>query len=340
MKKYLKWEFWPMWLFYLPVYVVYLWYSLRARSLFFFNAANPGMFMGGFVDYSKFDILRKIPTKVVPKTYLIEKDNALETIKKHLQSGDINYPFILKPDRGQRGSSVEKIKDEAELESYITRNQTNHNLQEFISTSLEFGVLYYRLPNEERGNISSVVQKVFLKVTGDGISDLKTLFKNSDRAQYYLDMLHEIYAEQLDDVLEKDKEMILLEVGNHCRGATFFNANHLINDRLVDTFDQISKQIDGFYFGRYDLKVETIEDLYAGNFKVVELNGANSEPAHIYDPEMPLFKAYGYMFKHWNTIFRISMQNNKKGYPFMKNSEGIAYVRNHYKRRKLETVQA
>ena len=60
MKKLFKWEFWPTWLFYLPVYVVYLWYSLRARTIMFFSASNPGMFMGGFVDYSKYDILKNI----------------------------------------------------------------------------------------------------------------------------------------------------------------------------------------------------------------------------------------------------------------------------------------
>ena len=292
--------------------------------------------MGGFVDYSKYDILMKIPQKVVPRTFLIKKEDSLNQVLNHINSGDISYPFILKPDRGQRGFSVEKIKDETHLKDYIEKNNTIHDLQEYIGFELEFGVLYYRLPDEERGNISSVVQKVFMTVTGDGESNLLTLFKKSERAQFYIPMLTELFRDRLNEIPEKGKVLKLTEVGNHCKGATFYNANHLINERLIDTFDTLSKQIDGFYFGRYDLKVEAVEDLYAGNFMVVELNGVNSEPAHIYDPNMSLYKAYAVMFKHWKTIFRISTRNHKKGHPYMNNSEGIAHVRNHYKRRKVE----
>lgn len=337
MKKLFKWEFWPSWLFYLPVYALYLWYSLRARTLMFFSASNPGMYMGGFVDYSKYDILKKIPQAVVPKTFLIEEnDSQLETVRIHLERHEIEFPFILKPDRGERGFAVEKIDNEAELENYLTKFRTRLVMQEYAPQKLEFGVLYYRMPDEEKGNISSVVQKVLPHVIGDGISNLDTLLKNTERTSYYYTELSKAYAKRLNEIPQKDQELVLSEIGNHCRGATFYNCNHLINDKLIETFDKLSKEIEGFYFGRYDIKTNSEEDLYKGLFKIVELNGANSEPAHIYDPKMPLFKAYGFMFRHWKTIFRISVKNHKKGVPYMSMKEGISTTRNHFKRKKLE----
>jgi len=327
-----------MWLFYIPVYAMYLWFSLRARSMLFFSAANPSMFMGGFVDYSKYDVLKKIPQEVVPATFLLEEENAIEEAKKIMNSGALQYPVILKPDRGQRGFAVEKIKNEAALEEYLNRYKTSIVLQEYAGLPLEFGVLYYRYPDQERGDISSVVQKLFMNVTGDGVSDLKTLFKQDERASFYYQFLCSQYKGQLDMVLPKGKNMTLVEMGNHCKGAIFSNGNHLINEKLIDTFDRISKQIDGFYFGRYDLRAASLEDLYDGKFLVVELNGANSEPAHIYDSKMPLMKAYGVMFRHWKTIFKIGTMNHKKGVPYMGLFKAINTTRQHFKRRKKEIV--
>jgi hypothetical protein len=231
---------------------------------------------------------------------------------------------------------VEKIDNREALENYLIKFRTRLVMQEFAAQKLEFGVLYYRIPDEERGNISSVVQKVLPHVIGDGVSNLDSLLKITERTSYYYKELSKAYADRLNEVPGKGKELVLSEIGNHCRGATFYNCNHLINERLIDTFDKLSKQIDGFYFGRYDIKADSEEDLYNGTFKIVELNGANSEPAHIYDPKMPLFKAYGFMFRHWKTIFRISIKNHKRGVPYMSMKEGISTTRNYFKRKKQE----
>ena len=57
LKRLLRWEFWPPYVFYPPViaYVVYL--GLRFRSFTLFTAANPAMPAGGFVGESKHEIL-------------------------------------------------------------------------------------------------------------------------------------------------------------------------------------------------------------------------------------------------------------------------------------------
>ncbi|MDX2304458.1 MAG: hypothetical protein NW226_16750 [Microscillaceae bacterium] len=309
-----KWEFWPFWFFYIPVYFYWLYLSLRAKSFFFFSAANPLMELGGFSNYSKYNVLKNIPPQYIPKTILISTYQEKRNIEAILAENQLSFPLIAKPDRGERGKGVTKVKNLEELKTYLFEAGKEVILQEFIEYPLEFGVMYYRLPNEKRGQVSSIVQKEFLSVVGDGNSTVQELVIKNQRSHLFLKHLQEKYPEVLHTVPAKDEKLILEPIGNHSRGTIFLNATHLVNEELIDVFDQISQQIKGFYFGRYDLKVKSLEDLYTGeNIKIMELNGANSEPAHIYDPHMPILQAYRFLFSHWSNLYQISVKNHQNG---------------------------
>src|SRR5260221_5599263 len=58
-----RWEFWPPWLFYLPVGVYYTWLAIRYRGFTVPTAANPGIFSGGFVGESKIATLAELGAK-------------------------------------------------------------------------------------------------------------------------------------------------------------------------------------------------------------------------------------------------------------------------------------
>ncbi|TRX68231.1 D-alanine--D-alanine ligase [Flammeovirga kamogawensis] len=309
-----KWEFWPYYIFYIPVYFLYFGLSALSRSLSFMTLANPGMRYGGFFSYSKFDVLRQLPSKFLPKSAFFVETPSLYKVKEQMQKLNLTYPVILKPDEGERGSGVEKIKNDKDLENYLSDKPERIILQEFITAPHEFGVMYIRRPSEKKGKITSVVFKDELYIVGDGENNLLTLFKKHPRAILYIDFLKEKYADRLNQVLENEEVLMLSKMGNHSRGAIFNDANHLINNLDTTLYDQISNHIDGFYFGRYDVKAESEEALIKGEFKVMELNGVNSEPAHIYDPENSIFNAYKDLFAHWWSIYEISKENRKQGY--------------------------
>ena len=130
----------------------------------------------------------------------------------------------------------------------------------------------------------------------------------------------------------------MLAIGNHCRGTTFFSGNHLINEHLISVFDKIALNIDGFYFGRFDIRCESVEELYQGeNFKILELNGAGSEPSHIYHPGFPLSSAYSVIFHHLSVLYRISKMNKQRGIPYMSFREGMKMVKKIRVYKKLQT---
>ena len=329
-----KWEFWPFWFFYIPVYFRYIWYSIKLKAPFFFSAANPSMELGGFAAYSKWDILKEVNEEYLPKMMVLSEPYNRKLIEDFLVEQQLNYPIIVKPDKGERGFGVEKINSEVELTTYLSRAKNRLIVQEYIDYPIELGIMYHRLPNQDRGVISSVVQKDFLSIVGDGVSTLKVLFENGERTRWHLDMLFELCKTELETVLEKDEYKMLVPIGNHVRGATFLNANHIINPKLHEMMDKIAIPIKGYYFGRFDLRVSSIENLYEGkNIKIMELNGANSEPAHIYDPNMKLSAAYKHLFEHWKALYEISKMNHQMGVPYAPFWVSYRKLRHYFKTR-------
>ncbi len=320
-----SWEYWPFGIVQFPLFFYFFWLSLRARSIVFFSATNPGIAMGGMFGESKFEILNMIPSQYIPKSILIAASSTPVEVQGILKDNNLQLPLIFKPDIGERGFMVKKITAFTDIEAYLKKIKIDFIAQEFISFPLEFGVFYTRFPAKASGHITSVVMKEMLTVTGDGHSSLKDLILKKDRAKLQWNLLQEVYQDKLDLVLPKDNVFELVSIGNHCLGTTFINRNDLINEKLSKQFDSISKQIDGFYFGRFDLRCNTLEDLYNGDIKIMELNGCGAEPAHIYQPGYSLFKAIRTLFKHWHNIFVIAKQNHKRGVRYITAKEALSY---------------
>jgi hypothetical protein len=198
-------------------------------------------------------------------------------------------------------------------------------LQEFVPYKNEAGIFYCHFPNESKGFISGIAAKEFLTVKGDGYSTVKELLQKEKRFILQLPSLKSLYKEKLDEVLQKDEERLLVPYGNLARGAKFTDAHYMINRTLTDTIDNICKQIPGFYFGRLDIRFNTWGELSKGkNFSIIELNGAGSEPTHIYDPAHTLFFAWKKIIRHWKILYKISKQNHRHlKLPYMKFQKGM-----------------
>lgn len=316
------WEYWPFGIVQFPLFIYWLWLSLRARSLLFFSASNPTIVLGGMFGESKNDVLKLIPERYKPKTVLVTAPTTAEEVLQLLHDNNFSLPVIFKPDLGERGFMVKKISSPAQVESYIKTLNKDFLIQEFLDLPVELGVFYMRMPDESTGYVNSVVIKDMLAVTGDGKSTVKELILKKPRVCLQWERLSIAHADILDRIIPTGEKFVLNSIGNHSLGTTFLNGEHLISPQLSKTFDMISKQIDGFYFGRYDLRCASIEDLHEGRIKIMELNGCGAEPAHIYHPGFPLWKAIGILFAHWKNIFIISVQNHKRGVPFTPLREG------------------
>ena len=322
------WEYWPFWLIYYPMAPVWLYYSIKARSLFFFNAANPGMKNGGMAMISKMDIYNMIPAQFIPKTLYIKKDEAPELALERILDMDISFPFIAKPDIGMKAFGVEKIHNKDEFQKYVHWSPSDFLVQELIPYQKEVGIFYVRKSGEAHGKITGVVSKEFLTITGDGESTMVELIKKNPRSHLQLKVLEQKFGDQLRKVLDEGEEFILVPYGSHTRGAKFVDISHSINNDLVQTIDGICSQIKGFHYGRLDVLYNTYEELCAGkNFSIIEINGAGGEATHIYDPKHSLLWAWREVARHWGMLCEISVLNNQKGHSYLSFRDGRAMLK-------------
>ncbi len=332
-RKKIKWEFWPMWLANLPVGLIWLFFSFRARNLFFFSTVNHRFENGAMMGASKINILNHIPKSLLPKTRLIKSgsDKFMMAINA-MNDLNLAFPIILKPDIGERGLLVELIKSEQELKAYLESNDINFILQEYIDYPNEAGIFYYRMPNEPKGKIVSIALKNYLSITGDGNSTWRELLGNHFHGALQIDRLKSSYGKYFEEVLEKGKKVIIEPIGNHCRGTQIVNGNHLIDVDLSETFDSINQSMKDVYYGRYDIKYNSWEELKRGeNFKIIELNGIASEPMHIYDEQISIVKKYAFFYGLWKVIFKISKMQRAKGIQPISFREAWFYIRSYIK---------
>ena len=274
---------------------------------------------------SKKEIYDLIPPEYYPITLFFRAFTSAQDTLQLVKQRNLKYPLIGKPDIGMKGMMVKKLETVDELLLYTANSKVDFLIQEFIPFEKEVGIFYYRYPNEERGHLSGIVKKEFLSVTGDGNSTVEQLLSRNKRAILQLPVLSVNEKDKMNLILKEKEELVIVPYGNHVRGAKFLDDSDLIDEELANTIDTISKKINGFYFGRLDIRYNDWEELKKGkNFSIVELNGSGSEPTHIYDPKHSIFWAWKEIIKHWKILYRISKLNHRlQKTPYMTTRMGL-----------------
>ncbi len=326
------WEYWPVWIIYLPCFFQYLYYAVRSKTALFFTAANPGMINGGAFYVPKSRIYDLLPEAVIPKTLQIEPSVRLDQIRHWMNEEQLNYPILLKPDHGLRGLGLVIIRDEPALEKLIEQLPSTYLVQEFVDFPKEMGIFFIKDPNNGQISITSVVEKEFMRIMGNGVDTVEQLILSNNRYALQYDKIIKKSFIPMDLVLEKGEVYKLEPIGNHSRGAVFYDGNNHDVSALQKFTEAVLSDIAGVYYGRLDIKYDNAEDLYKQkSFKVIELNGAFSEPAHIYDPSYSIWNAWKELIRHFKILFDISQYQLNHGFKPMKLKEGLRLMSVHFR---------
>ena len=321
-RRFTQWEFWPPYVFYPPVIIYVIWLGLKYRCLTLFTCANPAMPASGFIGESKIDILRGLSRTGAARKYIAQAtvipaeltvQQRVAAAHTFLTENGLTFPVALKPDVGERGAGVKIARGEEDLRDYLT-NVTGATIAQEYAPGDEFGVFYYRYPDAANGHIFAITEKKFPAVTGDGRSALETLIWRDERAACMANAYFAAHGAKIWDVPRIGEKVQLVELGTHCLGAIFLDGGYLKTDALETAIDQVSREYEGFYFGRYDIRTPSVADFQAGhNFKILELNGVTSEATSIYDPKNSVWQAYRVLFEQWRIAFAIGAQNRARG---------------------------
>jgi len=317
-------EFWPSWLFYLPMWLWIGWLALWHRGLRLPLLANPRLPAGGLVGESKREIFSRLRGEeratLAPYVVLYRAGSAVTQLVEAeigMARAGFTYPIVAKPDIGCRGAGVQPVHDARELLAYLTVYPKGECLiiQKKVEAEGEAGIFYIRTPGKKRGEIFSLTLKYFPHIVGDGSSTIEQLIRRDPRAGRIAHLYLRRFAGRLHEVPAIGEAVRLVFAGNHCRGAIFRDGNRWITEALRARFDRIADCIPDFHFGRFDVRFADFESLRQGkDFTIVEFNGAGAEATHIWDSRMTLVGAWGTLMRQYALLFEIGAANRARGH--------------------------
>lgn len=317
-------EFWPTWLMYLPVAIMWIFWSIRYRSATLPLIANPNIFLSGMVGGSKAELMSQAKgacaNAILPWLKITKSNNNVSELAKqalqHLEQKSIFFPFVCKPDTGCRGVGVKLIKDHAAfittLEKYPVG--TNIILQQLSHFSDEVGIFFIRYPKAPAGQIVSLTFKQRPEVIGNGHNTLCELVQQDKRAAKLLPLYKTRNQAKWHTVLPKGERHSLLFSASHCRGAVFIDGRQHITPELDHAINLIMQDLPEFHYGRMDVKYKDLASLTTGqHLEIVEINGASSESIHIWDKNTRLLDAFKTLIWQYNTLFKIGNEVRNMG---------------------------
>ena len=318
-------EFLPAWFVYAPVVVQSAVLSVYHRDWALPLIANPAIKLSGMVGESKHDIFGAageltrqwiLPFVTIEKTQA-DPEAQFTYAKNKMQQHALCYPLVAKPDLGCRGVGVKLVKNDQQLRDYIDLfpQQGRFLLQERSSYRAEAGIFYVRQPGDKCGKIISITLKYSPYVVGDGKSTLRQLIEGCPRAGKLQHLYLPRHKEHLERVIPEGDEFQLAFAGSHSRGCIFRNGNQFITSELEQKLDQILGDFDGFNYGRLDVKFRDIRQLMSGeDFDILEINGASSEAAHIWDSDTSLSHIFATLLQQYRLLYQIGSKHKKQGH--------------------------
>jgi hypothetical protein len=279
-----------------------------------------------------------LPEHLCPAFFNVSPSEDFSSVLKKLAASGIKYPLIAKPEVGGQGILFRKINSEEVLKNYHENVSVEYFVQEFITYPIEVSLFYYRLPDESKGVITGFLLKIPMQVTGDGVQTLEELILGNSKSGKRMKELRATHGHNFNLIVPEGEKYMLSYAANHNRGALFIDMKEEIDENLCSLLDGISHQVNDFYYGRYDIMCNSIEDLKQGrNFVILEYNGCGAEPNHFYDTGYTLTKAWKEILKHWKVLYLISRKNYKAGIPYWPVMKGFRFrkeTRKHYKKMK------
>jgi len=307
----------PKWLLFTPMTIQWFWLGLKYRSLTLPSVVNPGIETGGLVGESKFACLDMIAPRFrdrVAETALVAPGEDAEAVRR---TACLAYPLIVKPDIGWCGFGVRRIESEGELRVYAAAFPPGESflLQRLVDEPHEAALFYIRHPANPRGRVVALTVRHLPHVTGDGVSEIAALVAADPRmslnAASYIETLGQ---DGMARVPEAGERVMLATIASIRAGGRYEDGDALITPALEDAVDALSRSMDGFHYGRFDIKYASPEALKAGNFTILEVNGAGAEAIQYWDPKYTFLDTFRGVFAKQRALFAMADDMRRMGH--------------------------
>lgn len=299
--------------------IIYALQSYRVGRPALISIVNPDL------PESKTAILSSISPrqqKFVPSFIKYEFTGQAETeeidkINQALAEAGLHFPLVAKPDHGCKGIMVSLLPDGSALLSYLRaiHEPTAIQFQELVDMPYEAGVLYLRHPEKENGRIVSLTLKTAPCVVGDGTSTIRELIQRSGANRKMRASWLRKNGAHLDEIPGKDEYRVVSFTRNLDQGGIYIDLTDEITPELTEVIDQISLDIPNFYYGRFDVKCQSLDELLLGkSFKILEINDMYSEDGRLYSCNTELLSRVKRQLALQKEILQIAAANRDRGH--------------------------
>jgi hypothetical protein len=89
----------------------------------------------------------------------------------------------------------------------------------------------------------------------------------------------------------------------------------MITPEMTEAFHPTAADMDEFHFGRFDVRVQDIEELRRERgFAILEVNGAGAEVTPVWDRKTTLRRACTDLMEQYRLLWQIGSRNAKRGF--------------------------
>lgn len=312
----------PKWLICIPLTLQWFWLALRYQSLTLPTIANPAITAGGLVGEGKLEYFDGMGSMALSATapycaVSTHKRHTGEELRETMRSAGLVFPVIAKPDLGLCGYGVRLLANRNELRDYLQAFPSHETvvLQQYLPQEGEAGIFYIRDPDAEAGRIIGLALRYFPRVVGDGKRTIAELIAADPRAQRLLQSPRHQTSYNPTRVPPPGEVVRLATIGSTRVGGLYRDGAAHITPQLTRAIDAIARDMPTFYFGRFDVRFDTLQDLSAGRaFSIMEVNGAGSEAIQAWDPETGVVAGFKMIFKKQSILFAIGNAMRRKGF--------------------------
>ena len=311
----------PKWLICIPLAIQWLGLALRYRSLTLPSAANPQITAGGLVGEGKLEYFEGMGPVALAATaaYCAVSTQGVQSgaaLRQMMRHAVLFFPLIAKPDLGLCGYGVRQLANMGELQAYLAAFPVNETvvLQEYLPQEGEAGIFYVRDPVTDQARLLGLALRYYPRVTGDGVHTVAELIALDPRAGRALSSpLHECRHDVMR-VPAAGEVVRLSTIGSTRVGGLYRDGGACITPQLTAAVDAIARDMPEFYFGRFDVRFESLAELSAGRgFRIMEINGSGSEAIHAWDPDTGLATGLKTIFQKQSVLFAIGDAMRSEG---------------------------
>jgi hypothetical protein len=312
----------PKWLNLVPMVMQWGWLGLRYGSLTLPSAANPNITAGGLVGDTKSEYFKGMGalahSRVAPYAMLrVEGPDVTASALAAMGAAGLAFPVVAKPDLGWCGFGVRRLDDTPALSDYLASYPYGESLllQHYLDEPGEAGIFYVRHPQQAQGWLLGILLRHFPQVTGDGISTVAQLIARDPRLQRAMSHPEEHECDYDSETLPLAGEVVRLSlIGSTRVGGRYEDGSELASEELIKAVDEIARDMPSFHIGRFDVRYRTLQDLRAGRFTIMEVNGAGSEAVHAWDPKYSVWEVYRKVFAKQRLLFALGAFNRSRGH--------------------------